>query len=125
MSVSGFVPFRTLAIIGLGLIGGSFAKDIRRIGLAERVIGYENNHEYRKLILSQNFVDYLGDSPDKELLKAELILLAVPVKAFESVIPSIIPYISKSVIITDVGSVKLPLIKLMTMPDYKNIRYVG
>ena len=43
MSVSGFIPFRTLAVIGLGLIGGSFAKDIRRLGLAERVIGYENN----------------------------------------------------------------------------------
>ena len=77
MPVSGFIPFRTLAVIGLGLIGGSFAMDIRRLGLAERVIGYENNSEYRKLILTQNFVDYLGDKPDKELSKAELILLAV------------------------------------------------
>jgi len=125
MPVSGFIPFRTLAVIGLGLIGGSFAMDIRRLGLAERVIGYENNSEYRKLILTQNFVDYLGDKPDKELSKAELILLAVPVKAFEGIIPKIIPYISKSVIITDVGSVKLPLIKLMTKPDYNNIRFVG
>ena len=125
MPVSGFIPFRTLAVIGLGLIGGSFAMDIRRLGLAERVIGYENNSEYRKLILTQNFVDYLGDKPDNELRNAELILLAVPVKAFEEIIPTLMPYLSKSVIITDVGSVKLPLIKLMTRPDYKNIRFVG
>ena len=125
MPVSGFIPFRTLAVIGLGLIGGSFAMDIRRLGLAERVIGYENNPEYRKLILTQNFVDYLGDKPDKELSKAELILLAVPVKAFEEIIPELIPYLSESVIITDVGSVKLPLIKLMNKPEYKDIRFVG
>ena len=125
MSVTGFIPFRTLAVIGLGLIGGSFAKDIRRLGLAERVIGYENNPEYRKFILTQNFVDYLGDRPDEKLREAELILLAVPVNAFETIIPKIIPYISKSVIITDVGSVKLPLINLMNRSDYKNIRFIG
>jgi len=125
MSVSGFIPFRTLAVIGLGLIGGSYAKDVKRLGLAKRIIGYESNPEYRKQILSQNFVDYLGERPDKELSKAELILLAVPVKAFSEVIPKIIPYISKSVILTDVGSVKLPLIKLMNKPEYKDIRFVG
>ena len=91
MSVTGFIPFRTLAVIGLGLIGGSFAKDIRRLGLAERLIGYENNPEYRKFILTQNFVDYLGDNPDEKLREAELILLAVPVNAFEKIIPKIIP----------------------------------
>jgi len=125
MSVTGFIPFRTLAVIGLGLIGGSFIKDIRRLGLAERIIGYENNPEYRKFILTHNFVDYLGDSPDDKLREAELILLAVPVRAFKEIISKIIPYISKSVIITDVGSVKYPLIDLMTRPDYKNIRFVG
>ncbi len=125
MHISGFINFRTLAVIGLGLIGGSFARDIKRLGLAERVLGYEINPEYRKLIHKQNFVDYLGDKPDEELSKAELILLAVPVKTFEEIIPKILPYISKKVIITDVGSVKLPLIKLMNRPDYKNIRFIG
>ena len=61
MSVSGCIPFKTLAVIGLGLIGGSFAKDVRRLGLAEKIIGYEINPEYRKNILSQNFIDYLAE----------------------------------------------------------------
>ena len=48
-----------------------------------------------------------------------------PVKNLEEVILKLVPYISKSVIITDVSSVKLPLIKLMNRPAHKNIRFVG
>ena len=122
---SEFVQFKTLAIIGLGLIGGSIAKDIRRLGISKKILGYDKNPKYEKQILSQNFVDYLGNYPDKNILDAELIILAVPVNSSEEVILKLVPYISKSSIITDVGSVKLPLIKLMNHPRYKNIRFVG
>ena len=63
---SAFLPFKTIAIIGLGLIGGSLAMDIRRLGISHRIIGYDNNPEYEEQILSQNFVDYLGNSPDEK-----------------------------------------------------------
>ena len=122
---SEFVQFKTLAIIGLGLIGGSIAKDIKRLGISNKILGYDKNPKYEKQILSQNFVDYLGNFPDEKIIDAELIILAVPVNSFEDVILELIPYISKSAIITDVGSVKLPLIKLMNNPRYKNIRFVG
>ena len=120
-----FLQFKTIAIIGLGLIGGSLAKDIKRLGISQKIIGFENNPEYRKQILSQNFVDYLGIFPDEKIRESELIIIAVPVKSFEEVILKLVPYISKSVIITDVSSVKLPLIKLMNRPAHKNIRFVG
>ena len=46
MSAPGFRQFDTLAVVGLGLIGGSFAMDVRRLGLAKRILGYDNNSEY-------------------------------------------------------------------------------
>ena len=46
MAASGFQPFEAIAIVGLGLIGGSVAKDVRRLGLAKQILGYENNKEY-------------------------------------------------------------------------------
>ena len=57
MSAPGFRQFDTLAVVGLGLIGGSFAMEVRRLRLAKRILGYDNNSEYRAEISSRNLVD--------------------------------------------------------------------
>ena len=125
MSASGFPPFEAIAIVGLGLIGGSVAKDVRRLGLARQILGYDKNEEYHKEIKSRKLVDYLSDAPDKKMAEAELVLLAVPVKAFKEVLPAIIPNISSTAILTDTGSVKSPLLNMMCAPEYEEIRFVG
>ena len=125
MSASGVQPFEAIAIVGLGLIGGSVARDVRRLGLARQILGYDNNEEYHKEIKSGKLVDYLSDAPDKKLAQAELVLLAVPVKSFKEVLPVILPNISSTAILTDTGSVKSPLLKMMCSPEYKKIRFVG
>ena len=43
MEDPGFFPIRKLAIVGLGLIGGSLAIDLRRLGLAAKILGYDSN----------------------------------------------------------------------------------
>ena len=57
MSAPGFRQFDTLAVVGLGLIGGSFAMDVRRLGLAKCILGYDNNSEHRAEIRNRNLVD--------------------------------------------------------------------
>ena len=125
MSASGVKPFEAIAIVGLGLIGGSVAKAVRSLGLARQIFGYDNNEEYHKEIKSRKLADYLSDVPDKKLAQAELVLLAVPVKSFKEVLPNILPNISSKAILTDTGSVKSPLLKMMCSPKYKKIRFVG
>ena len=125
MSASGVQPFEAIAIVGLGLIGGSVAKDVRRLGLARQILGYDNNKEYDKEIKSGKLADYLSDTPDKKLAEADLVLLAVPVKAFKEVLPAILPNISSTAILTDTGSVKSPLLKMMCSPEYRKICFVG
>ena len=125
MSASGVPPFEAIAIVGLGLIGGSVAKAVRSLGLARQIFGYDNNEEYHKEIKSRKLADYLSDVPDKKLAQAELVLLAVPVKSFKEVLPNILPNISSKAILTDTGSVKSPLLKMMCSPKYKKIRFVG
>ena len=125
MSAPGFRQFDTLAVVGLGLIGGSFAMDVRRLGLAKHILGYDNNSEYRAEISSRNLVDYLADAPDEKLAEAQLVMLAVPVKAFSEVLSNIRPHLSTSVIRTDTGSVKSPLLQLRRAPEYTGIRFVG
>tara|TARA_B100000945_G_scaffold318598_1_gene323822 strand:+ start:1829 stop:2701 length:873 start_codon:yes stop_codon:yes gene_type:complete len=125
MYASGFQPFEAIAIVGLGLIGGSVAKDVRRLGLARKILGYDNNEEYHKEIKSEKLADYLSSMPDKKLAQAELVLLAVPVKSFKDILPLILPNISSTAILTDTGSVKSPLLKMMCSHDYENIRFLG
>ena len=125
MSAPGFRQFDTLAVVGLGLIGGSFVMDVRRLGLAKRILGYDINSEYRAEISSRNLVDYLAEAPDAKLAEAQLVMLAVPVKAFAEVLSNIRPHLSTSAIVTDTGSVKSPLIKLIRTPVYTGIRFVG
>ena len=125
MSASGFKPFEAIAIIGLGLIGGSVAKDVRRLGLARKILGYDNNEEHYKEIKSSKLVDYISNVPDKNLSQAELVLLAVPVKSFIDVLPAILRNISSTAILTDTGSVKSPLLKMMYSPEYEKIPFVG
>ena len=125
MSASGVPPYEAIAIVGLGLIGGSVAKAVRSLGLARQIYGYDNNEEYHKEIKSRKLADYLSDVPDKKLAQAELVLLAVPVKSFKEVLPLILSNISSTTILTDTGSVKSPLLKMMCSPEYKKIRFVG
>ena len=125
MSASGVQPFEAIAIVGLGLIGGSVARDVRRLGLARQILGYDNNEEFRKEIKSGELADYFSEAPDKKLAQAELVLLAVPVKSFKEVLPVILPNISSTAILTDTGSVKSPLLKMMCSPEYRKIRFVG
>ena len=125
MSASGVPPFEAIAIVGLGLIGGSVAKDVRRLGLARQILGYDNNEEYHKEIKSRKLADYLSDAPDKKLAEADLVLLAVPVKAFKEILPAILPNISSTAILTDTGSVKSPLLNMMCAPEYEEILFVG
>ena len=125
MSASGVPPFEAIAIIGLGLIGGSVAKDVRRLGLAKQIIGYDNNEDYHKKIISEKLADYLSEVPDKKLAQADLVLLAVPVRAFKDVLPEILQNISSKAILTDTGSVKSPILKMMCSPEYKKIRFLG
>ena len=77
MSAAGIKPFEAIAIVGLGLIGGSVAKAVRSLGLARQILGYDNNEEYHKEIKSRELADYLSYAPDKTLAQAELVLLAV------------------------------------------------
>jgi prephenate dehydrogenase len=99
--------------------------DVRRLGLAKRILGYDNNSEYRAEISSRNLVDYLAEAPDAKLAEAQLVMLAVPVKAFAEVLSNIRPHLSASVILTDTGSVKSPLLQMMRAPEYAGISFVG
>jgi prephenate dehydrogenase len=75
-----------LAVVGLGLIGGSFAKGIRESGVCREVVGCDANPVTREQALPLGVVDRVTASLAEAVQGADVILLAVPVLAMEAVL---------------------------------------
>jgi len=102
-----------ICIVGVGLIGGSLAKAIIRSKQATHVIGF--GRDALRLQAAKNNGVITGYSTDiKEALNgADMVVVATPVGSFKSILKSIQPHIDGSTVITDVGSTKASVIKVV------------
>ncbi|MEZ4900159.1 MAG: prephenate dehydrogenase [Saprospiraceae bacterium] len=98
-----------ITIIGLGHIGGSFAKDIREHGLAHTLIGVEANPEHAQLALDLGLVDRVEEM-EPAISGADLIILTIPVDAMRSVLPQVLDLMRPDQVVMDAGSTKEVLI---------------
>ncbi len=105
------VRFNNVTIIGVGLIGGSFAKVLKSKGLAKEITGTGRSRETLELALKLGVIDRMGQGPVHSVENADLVVLASPVGTFEPVMREIGPHLKKGSILTDVGSVKGDLVK--------------
>jgi len=97
--------FGNVMIIGLGMIGGSFAKALRDRGLAT-LYGADRREGELALGVSTGVIDYPAELSAEYIGKMDVIILATPVRAMESVLLEIKPFLSEHTLITDVGSTK-------------------
>jgi 3-phosphoshikimate 1-carboxyvinyltransferase len=98
--------FQRVAVIGLGLIGGSLAAALRENKLAEEVVGFDTRIDELALGVALGVIDSAAESAAQAVSGADLVVLAVPVKATQSVLREIQSVLSGNAIITDVGSTK-------------------
>lgn len=97
---------RRLVVVGLGLIGGSFAKGIREKGLFEEVVGVDRDPQTRRLAVELGVVDRCEESLAVGCRDADVIQLAVPILAMEKVLGELATLDIGNAILTDVGSAK-------------------
>ena len=107
-----------IGIIGLGLMGGSLAKAVKRYGIAKKVYGFTNSEKNKKDILDLNLVDELVDL---ETLKkvSDVIILAIPVDAIIGMFPNFLDIDDETTII-DMGSTKEYIVKSIPSEIRKN-----
>lgn len=103
-------PIKRVLVIGLGLIGGSFAKALKTRSCVEEVVGADRNPDECRLGLDLGVVDRVAEDLAAEVGLADLIVLAVPVKAMEKVLAEIKPHLRLQTLVTDVGSTKTNLV---------------
>lgn len=112
MSGDGF-HFERVALIGLGLIGGSLGHAMKRGGLARHIAGYARSDETRRRALEIGFVDSVHETAAEVAKDADLVIVCTPVGALGAIAAEIEPHLKKGAILTDVGSVKLAVIRDM------------
>jgi len=113
----------TLSIIGLGLIGGSFAKDLRKAGLASELLGVESSDEHAARALQLGLVDRIV-TREEALRHSDVILLAVPVNAIETLLPQLLDGVSPSQTVIDLGSTKFQIEETVRNHPHRE-RYVA
>lgn len=113
-----------LVIIGVGLIGGSFALALRQANAVQHITGIGRNLKNMRCALEQHVIDEISDNYATALIDADLLFLAMPVGQTELIMSQIAPYLEPDTIITDAGSTKQDVIasalKYLTSHDISN-----
>ena len=98
--------FDRVALIGIGLIGSSLARVIRRDNPATRIIACARRAETLDVVRRLNLADETTDDPTRAARGADLVVVATPLSAYAAIAAAIAPALADGAILTDVGSVK-------------------
>lgn len=117
--------FDTVAILGLGLIGGSLALEIRHRGLARRVVGYNRSEKGRRLAKKRGACHAVSGDPVRAVREADLVILATPVQSTIPLARTIAPHLKPGALVTDVGSTKQHLVKALGRLFPSRVDFLG
>ena len=95
-----------MAIVGLGLLGGSLGLALKKAGFNGRIVGYARRDETRQQALTTGAIDEGFSDVNKAVHGADLVILATPVAVILDHLPRLHPHVSPEALVTDVGSTK-------------------
>lgn len=94
-------------IIGIGLIGGSMALDIKSIYDDAKIFGIDANEKHLDEAIQLGLID--KKASENDLINADLIIVSVPVDVGLVILPNILDLIGEQTLVFDVGSTKFPI----------------
>ena len=102
--------FRRMVVVGVGLIGGSLALDVRRRGLVEEIIGVGRSEKNLQFAQRQGMIDgYVAKETDVPE-DTDLLMMATPVQTTVALTKGFLPALRQGCIVSDVGSVKAEIV---------------
>jgi prephenate dehydrogenase len=105
-----------IAIVGLGLIGGSLAIDLRSKKIATRLIGIDFNEGHARKALELGLVDEILPE-EKAFAESDVVILAIPVNTIGALLPSVLDRVAKNTVVIDTGSTKSMICKSVAQHD--------
>ena len=103
--------FNRVAIIGVGLIGGSLGMSLRKNELVGEVVGVDSCVDNLHLAVELGAIDQYAASPAAGVAGADLVIIATPVGATILILHEIWPYLASGAVVTDVGSTKTKVVQ--------------
>ncbi len=119
------VHFQQVAIIGVGLIGGSLGMILRRKGLASTIVGVGRRVENLKTAVELGAIDRYVADPKDGVQGADLVVLATPVDTYDRHLKDWAACLKPGCIVTDVGSVKGELVEQSERAMPAGVHFVG
>lgn len=116
--------FDKLAIVGLGLLGGSVAAAARARGIVREVVGAARRPAPLARALAAGLVDAVA-SPAEAVVGADLIVLGTPVGSMARIVSDIAPRLERGALLTDVGSVKANVVETLPGLLPEGVEFVG
>ncbi|TWP25181.1 prephenate dehydrogenase [Apibacter muscae] len=101
---------KNITIIGLGLIGGSIALDLKKVGFAKQITGVDQSKEHENEALELGITDKI-ESLKNAVMLADIVILATPVNVSIALLPKILDLINPNTVVMDVGSTKTSIIE--------------
>ena len=118
-------PFERVSIIGVGLLGGSLAKVLRKLSLAKSIVGYGRNKANLNEAKNLNIIDDVAPDIQSAAKDADLIVFCSPVQTIAQLAMEMSPHIKPGCLVTDVGSTKETLISEIEKFIPEGISFIG
>src|SRR5262245_9340557 len=116
--------FERVALIGLGLIGSSLSRAMRRAGLARTVVGHARTPKTREIALRLGLVQEAHATAGEAAKGADLVVLCAPVGAYAALAREVAPALARGAILTDVGSVKGTVVRDVGPSVPKGVHFI-
>ncbi|MGD9954388.1 MAG: prephenate dehydrogenase [Burkholderiales bacterium] len=102
---------KTVAVVGVGLIGGSFALAMRRAGAVAKVVGFDRDAQALERAAALGVIDTAAQSVSEAAAGADLVFVAVPVRAIGPVLHDVSRSLAPGAVVTDAGSTKEDVVR--------------
>jgi prephenate dehydrogenase len=119
------VVFNSVAIVGVGLIGGSLALSAREHGMVKKIVGIDADPDTIERANSRHVIDWGTTDLQEGVRDADLVVVATPVRSITPLISDLAPYVRPDAVITDVGSVKKEIVDAVESLPGVDIGFVG
>src|SRR5690606_9219865 len=93
-----------VVIIGIGLIGGSFAKDVKKLHPDAKIVGVDKNESHLDEAIALGIIDQKGDYGS--LATADMVYVSIPVNVLVTELPKILDAVGDETVVMDAGSTK-------------------
>ena len=116
--------FDKITVIGCGLIGSSLLRAISEKKLSKQINAFDNSKEVTSYLKNKLPINVLNDLSDS-VKDSDLIIISTPLSSYKQVLLSIKPNLKKNVILTDTGSAKKEINKIISNFNLKDVNWIA